>query len=259
VAPSVQRRKVWLTPTILECRTVTLPIYESARLGRKVNFAPGKIPLRSKSPRKCIYNLPAQETAEQCAKFGWTPLSDVAAVTKPRRETGWNLLGCHKLTNRSQLLVGRSCEGIWGRYCCLIFFPDFVDMCHSYEDISRQSCAMVRRWRIFGDFSRTVFSASRVQYVSDLHLKFALRPHHVWKYGSSGPLRFFSTIISRGSVATHLRCDGIFNYRFARNLPLSLSLEDFWKSIRSGKVRGKSRVAFFPDTVYSQSACRLGA
>jgi len=22
-----------------------------------------------------------------------------------------------------------------------------------------------------------------VQHVSDLHLKFALRPHHVWKYG----------------------------------------------------------------------------
>jgi len=30
---------------------------------------------------------------------------------------------------------------------------------------------------------RPVFSASRVQQVSDLHLKFALRPNHVWKYG----------------------------------------------------------------------------
>jgi len=29
---------------------------------------------------------------------------------------------------------------------------------------------------------RPVFSASRVQQVSDLRLKFALRPHHVWKY-----------------------------------------------------------------------------
>jgi len=45
------------------------------------------------------------------------------------------------------------------------------------------------RWRIFA-----VFSSSRVQHASDLHLKFALqrishlhskfalRPHHVWKY-----------------------------------------------------------------------------
>jgi len=32
-------------------------------------------------------------------------------------------------------------------------------------------------------FLRPVFSASRLQQVSDLHLKFALRPHHVWKYG----------------------------------------------------------------------------
>jgi len=35
----------------------------------------------------------------------------------------------------------------------------------------------------FGDFLCTVFSASHVQHVSDLHPKFALRPHHVWKYG----------------------------------------------------------------------------
>jgi len=36
---------------------------------------------------------------------------------------------------------------------------------------------------IFDDFLRPVFAASRVQHVSDLHLKFALRPHHVCKYG----------------------------------------------------------------------------
>jgi len=30
---------------------------------------------------------------------------------------------------------------------------------------------------------RPVFSASRVQHISDMHSKFELRPHHVWKYG----------------------------------------------------------------------------
>jgi len=30
---------------------------------------------------------------------------------------------------------------------------------------------------------RPVFAASRVQHISDLHSKFALRPHHVPKYG----------------------------------------------------------------------------
>jgi len=48
----------------------------------KVNFVLGKIPLRGNK-----YSVPAQKTAKHRAKFGWLPLSDVAEVTKPRRET----------------------------------------------------------------------------------------------------------------------------------------------------------------------------
>jgi len=62
------------------------------------------------------------------------------------------------------------------------FFP-IVDTCLSCENIAGQSCVMVPRWRFLTTFLRPVFSASRVQHVSDLHPKFALRPHHVWKYG----------------------------------------------------------------------------
>jgi len=42
---------------------------------------------------------------------------------------------------------------------------------------------MVPRWRVLATFLRPVFSESRVQHISDLHSKFALRPHQVWKYG----------------------------------------------------------------------------
>ena len=41
----------------------------------------------------------------------------------------------------------------------------------------------VVRWCRDGDFLRPVFAASRVQRISDLHSKFALRPHHMPKYG----------------------------------------------------------------------------
>jgi len=44
---------------------------------------------------------------------------------------------------------------------------------------------MVPRWRFLATFLRPVFSASRAQDVSDLHPKFALRPHHLWKYETS--------------------------------------------------------------------------
>jgi len=62
------------------------------------------------------------------------------------------------------------------------FFP-IVYTCLSCEDIARQSCVTVPRWLNFGDFLRPVFSASRVQQVSDVHTKIALTPHHVCKYG----------------------------------------------------------------------------
>jgi len=62
------------------------------------------------------------------------------------------------------------------------FFP-IVDTCLSCEDITRQICAMVPRWRFLATFLRPVFATSRVQRISDVHSKFALRPHHVPNYG----------------------------------------------------------------------------
>jgi len=118
--------------------------------------------------------------------YGWRPILECRAVMLPRRETRWNLHGCPKLTKGSQPLVSRSspyCKYMWRRYCCLTSFFPIVDMCLSCEEIAWQICGMVPRLRFFGDFLGPAFPASRVQHISDLHNKFALRPHHVWKYG----------------------------------------------------------------------------
>ena len=81
------------------------------------------------------------------AKFGWRPILDCRAVTLLRCKTRLNLLGCPKLPDRSHSLVGRSSPYISG----------YV------EEV-------------------LLFWVSRMQQVSDLHSKFALRPHHVRKY-----------------------------------------------------------------------------
>ena len=146
---------------------------------------------RGKAPRKCDvsasvnlvrYSVPAQEMAKHRAKFGWPPVNEVAAVMKPRHETRWNLLGLTKLANRSQPLVGRSssyCGDMWRRYCCLTsFFWLSIDAL-----VVKIQPDKVVRWCPDGDFLRPVFSASHVQHISDMHSKFALRPHHVCKYG----------------------------------------------------------------------------
>jgi len=128
-------------------------------------------------------DLPAEyrwRTLFNVAKFGWRPVLECRAVTMPRRETRWNLLGCPKLANRSQPLEGLSssyCEDVWGRYCCLTIFP-IIDTCLRCEDITRQSCAMVRRWRFFASCI-----SSGVHHISVVHSKLTLRPHHVSKYG----------------------------------------------------------------------------
>ena len=109
--------------------TAWVPCSNAANIGEcktwmQSEFCTWQNSVGGQEPWKCTYSVPAQEMAKHRAKFGWPPLSDVGSVTTQRRETCWNLLGCPKLTNRSQLLVGRSCEDTWRRYCCLTsFFP----------------------------------------------------------------------------------------------------------------------------------------
>jgi len=68
---SGQRRKIWLTPTILECRAVQ-PVQEL---------------VQDLDAKSILYTVPAQQTVKHRAKLGWLPMSDVAAVKIPRRET----------------------------------------------------------------------------------------------------------------------------------------------------------------------------
>ena len=120
------------------------------------------------------------------AKFGWCPIlegmpcSNVANTRNPLK-----FAGVPQTRQQMSAASGPKFTILWGHVediLLLNFFP-IVDICLSCEDIARQSCRMVPRWRLFGDFLRHVFAASRAQHISDLHSKFALRPHKVPKYG----------------------------------------------------------------------------
>jgi len=111
-----------------------------------------------------------------------TPTLESRAVTLPRRETRWNLLGCPKLANSSQPLLRQSSlyyEDMWRRYWCLTSF--FRLSIHAL--VAKIWPNKIVRWCWDGNFLRPVFSVSRMQHISDMHSKFTLRPHHVWKYG----------------------------------------------------------------------------
>ena len=109
------------------------------------------------------------------------PCSNGAMTRNPLK-----LPGVPQTNETISVASGRSspyCEDMWRRYCCLTIFFPIVDSCLICEDIARQSCAMVPRWRFLATFLHPVIAVSREQHISDLHSKFALGPHHVSKYG----------------------------------------------------------------------------
>ena len=96
----------------------------------------------------------------QRRKVWLTSTTRVPAVTLPRRETRSNLQGYPKLPNRSQPLVGRKFIILRRHVEEVLLFNKFfpiVDTCLSCEDTARQSCAIVLRWRFFGDVLHSVF------------------------------------------------------------------------------------------------------
>jgi len=112
------------------------------------------------------YQMPCNNSAKtrNPLKFAGVPLTrqQISAVSRPKFTILWGHVEDMSLLNR---------------------FFSIVDTCLSCEDITRQICAMVPRWRLFGDFFGPAFPSSCAQDVSDLHSKFALGPHHVSKYG----------------------------------------------------------------------------
>ena len=121
---SVQRRKVWLTPT------TTVPCSNAAKTRNPLKFA----------------GVP--QTRQQ-----------ISAVIVCRSSPQY--------------------EDVWRRYRYLTSF--FRLQIHALA--AKIQPDKVVRWCQNGDFLRPVFSASCVEHISDMHSKFALRPHDVWKYG----------------------------------------------------------------------------
>ena len=116
------------------------------------------------------------------AKFGWRSLLDCRAVTLPRRET---VEICWGAPNSPTVLSGywaevhhiiRTCVGGIG------VWQAFSD-CRYMPELRRYGLTKLGDGAEMAILLRPVSSASHMQHISDMHSKFALRPHHVPKYG----------------------------------------------------------------------------
>jgi len=111
----------------------------------------------------------------------YMPCSNAAKTRKPLK-----VAGVPQTPETILAARGSKFTILWGHLEEILLLNKFFLIVYTYlscEDIAGQNCWMVPRWRFFSSFLRPVFSASHVQHNSDLHSKFALRPHYVWKYG----------------------------------------------------------------------------
>jgi len=92
------------------------------------------------------------------ARYRWRPLFNAAVWLCSNAAKMRNLLKFVEVPQTNKTISAASgpsspyCKDVWRRYCCLTSFFPIVNMCLSCEDIARQCCAMVRRWRFFASF-----------------------------------------------------------------------------------------------------------
>jgi len=121
------------------------------------------------------------------AEYRWGPLFSAAVWLMPttrvpcsnaaKMQNPLKFAGVTQTNETISAASGPKFTILWGHVEEILLlnkiFP-IVDTCLSCEDIAPENCGMVPRWRLWRFFLRPVFSASRVQHVSDLHSKFTL-------------------------------------------------------------------------------------
>jgi len=111
----------------------------------------------------------------------YMPCSNAAKTRNPLK-----FAGVPQTTGSISAASRPKCTILWGHVESILMLNKFFSDCRYVPYLLRYSSTKLcdgAQMAIFGDFLRPVFSASRVQHISDVHSKFALRPHHVCKYG----------------------------------------------------------------------------
>ena len=86
------------------------------------------------------------------AKFGWCPLLECRAVTKPRHETRSNLLGCPKTTELISATSGPKFTILWGHVGEILLSNKFFFRLSLCALVAKTSPDKVVRWCPDGEF-----------------------------------------------------------------------------------------------------------
>ena len=127
------------------------------------------------------------------AEYRWRPLFNAAVWLTPttrvpcsnatKTRNPLKVPGVPQTNKRISAASGRKFTILWGHVGEILLLNKFFFRLSIHALVAKIWPDKVVRWCRDDDFLRPVFAASRVQRISDLHSKFALRPHHVPRYG----------------------------------------------------------------------------
>ena len=119
----------------------------------------------------------------QRRKVWLTPAAGVPCCNAAKTRNLLKFAGVPQTHQQISAASGPKFTILWGRAGEILLFNKFffrLSICALVcEDIAWQSL----RWCAYGIFLCPVFPVNRMQHISDMHSKFALRPHHVRMYG----------------------------------------------------------------------------
>ena len=111
--------------------------------------------VRGQVPQKCIYSIPAQETAKHRAKFGWPHIERRWCSNEAKTRNPLKFTGVYRTRQQVSAVKGPTFTILRGHEILpfhTFFQIDEKCLTCTCEDITRQSCAMVRRWRFWRIF-----------------------------------------------------------------------------------------------------------
>jgi len=122
------------------------------------------------------------------AKFGWRPLLECRAVSNAAKTRNpLQFAGVPQTNETIPAVSGPKFTILWGHVENILLFNTFFRL-PIHALVAKTQPDKVVRWCQGDNFLASFYAlyfqraAWHVQYISDLHSKFALRLHHVWKY-----------------------------------------------------------------------------
>ena len=160
--------EVWLTPA------AGVPCSNAANTGERKTWT-------QRAPKMYIQGTSPGDGQTSC-KVWLTSTERCQCSKEAKTQNPLKFAGLLQTPELISAVSGTTFTILWGHVGEILVFNKFFRS-SIHASVAKTQADTVVQLCPDGNILRAVFPPSRMQNISDMHSKFALRPHHVWKYG----------------------------------------------------------------------------